>query len=393
MSKACSVIMSVVIEGRSQADTARLYEVSPSWVSKLVSRYHAEGDAAFEPRSRRPHTSPGALDPATVALIIDLRRNLTDRGLDSGPHTIRWHLEQHHDQVVSVATIWRHLNRAGLISPEPKKRPKTSYIRFQADLPNETWQSDFTHWHLANNTGVEIITFLDDHSRKALSVTAHIRVTTDIVVDEFVETVETEGLPASLLTDNAAVYTARFAGGKGGRNRFERTLMDLRIVQKHSRPNHPTTCGKVERFQQTLKKWLSAQPAAGTLKELQDQLNEFIDEYNHRRPHRSLANKTPAATYQMLPKAAPEQSDIDNHYRIRHDIVGDTGTVTLRHAGTLHHIGIGRTYARTHIIMLIDDLDIRIINPTTGELLRHLTLDPNRNYQPQTQDHNKTPEP
>lgn len=393
MSKARSVIMSVVIEGRSQADTARLYEVSPSWVSKLVSRYHAEGDAAFKPRSRRPHTSPGALDPATVALIIDLRRNLTDRGLDSGPHTIRWHLKQHHDQIVSVATIWRHLNRAGLISPEPKKRPKTSYIRFQADLPNETWQSDFTHWHLANNTGVEIITFLDDHSRKALSVTAHIRITTDIVVDEFVETVETEGLPASMLTDNAAVYTARFAGGKGGRNRFERTLMDLRIVQKHSRPNHPTTCGKVERFQQTLKKWLSAQPTAGTLEELQDQIDAFVDEYNHRRPHRSLANKTPAATYQTLPKAAPEQSDIDSHYRIRHDIVGNTGTVTLRHAGTLHHIGIGRTYARTHIIMLIDDLDIRIVNPATGELLRHLTLDPNRNYQPQTQDHKKTPEP
>ncbi len=255
MFKARSIILSVVIERRSQADTARLYDVSPSWVSKLVARYHAEGDTAFKPRSRRPHTSPQALDPVTVVLIIDLRKSLTDRGLDSGPHTIAWHLEQHHDLVVSVATIWRHLNRAGLIVPEPKKRPRTSYIRFQADLPNETWQSDFTHWHLTNDIGVEIVTFLDDHSRYALSVTTHRRITTNIVVGKFLETAETVGFPASMLTDNAMVYTARFAGGRGGKNRFERTLMDLQIVQKHSRPNHPTTCGKVERFQQTESPW------------------------------------------------------------------------------------------------------------------------------------------
>ena len=393
MSKARSIIMSVIVEGRSQPDTARLYKVSPSWVSKLVARYHAEGDTAFQPRSRRPHTSPNLLDPVTVALIIDLRRALTDKGLDNGPHTIRWHLEQHHDQVVSVATIWRHLNRAGLIVPEPKKKPKTAYIRFCADLPNETWQSDFTHWHLTNDIGVEIITFLDDHSRYALSVTAHTRITTDIAIDRFLTTAETNGFPASTLTDNALVYTARFAGGKGGKNRFERTLMDLRIVQKHSRPNHPTTCGKVERFQQTLKKWLTAQPEAATFNELQNQLDAFVDEYNHRRPHRSLGRATPAAKYTMLPKASPGESDIEGHYRIRHDIVGDTGTVTLRHGGTLHHIGIGRTHARTHIIMLIDDLDIRIVNPATGELIRQLTLDPTRNYQPQDQQHKKTPKP
>ena len=393
MSKARSIIMSVVVEGRSQADTARLYEVSPSWVSKLVARYHAEGDVAFEPRSRRPHTSPRGLDPATIGLIIDLRRTLTDKGLDNGPHTIRWHLEQHHGVVVSVATIWRHLKTAGLVDPEPKKKPKTAYIRFQADLPNETWQSDFTHWHLTGGDGVEIITFLDDHSRYALSVTAHTRITGTIVVDEFLETAATHGSPASVLTDNGMVYTTRFATGKGGKNRFERTLMDLRVIQKHSRPNHPTTCGKVERFQQTLKKWLTAQPEAGTLQELQYQIDAFVDEYNHRRPHRSLQRATPAATYTLLPKAVPDESDIEGHYRIRHDIVGDTGTVTLRHAGTLHHIGIGRTHARTHIIMLIDNLNIRIVDPATGELLRQLTLDPTHNYQPQSKQNKKTPKP
>jgi transposase len=150
MSKARLVILSVVVEGRSQADTARSFGMSPSWMSKLVARYHQEGEAAFEPKSRRPKTSPNALDAATVGLVIGLRESLDASGLDSGAHTIGWHLKHQHGLVVPAATIWRHLKAAGLITPQPKKRPKTSYVRFQADLPNEMWQSDFTHWRLAD---------------------------------------------------------------------------------------------------------------------------------------------------------------------------------------------------------------------------------------------------
>ncbi len=349
MSKARVVILSVAVEGRSQADTARLYGVSPGWVSKLVALYYQEGEAAFEPRSRRPGTSRAALDAATVELIIELRQELDSKGLDSGPHTIEWHLKQRHGLVGSAATIWRHLNAAGLITPQPKKRPKTSYVRFQADLPNEMWQSDFTHWRLQDGSDVEILAFIDDCTRYALSVTAHTPVTGNIVADKFLETEATVGFPASILTDNGMVYTTRLSGGKGGRNRLERTLGDLHIVHKHSRPNHSTTCGKVERFHQTLKKWLTAQPRANTLEELQQQLDRFVDEYNHRRPHSALGRKTPASRYQTLPKAATSQPPIEDHYRVRQDIAGDTGTVTLRHAGKLHHIGIGRTHARTHI--------------------------------------------
>ena len=391
MSKTRAVIMSVVVEGRSQADTARIFGVSPSWVSKLVARYRLEGDAAFEPRSRRPKTSPNAIDAVTVELIIELRRSLAAEGLDSGAHTIWWHLKQQHGLVVSPATIWRYLKAAELITPEPKKRPKTSYVRFQAELPNEMWQSDFTHWRLDNGQDVEILAFIDDHSRYALSVTAHRVITGDIVAEQFLETAAAMGLPASVLTDNGMVYTTRLSGGKGGRNRFERTLQDLNITQKHSRPNHPTTCGKVERFHQTLKKWLAAQTPAENLDELQRQLDRFINEYNNRRPHAALGRKTPASRYQALPKAAPGQSPIEDHYRVRQDIVGDTGTVTLRHAGKLHHIGIGRTYARTHITMLIKELEIHIIDTDTGEILRNLTLNPKHDYQPQQ--HNETPEP
>ena len=143
MSKARLIITAVVLEHRTQAEVAATYGVSKSWVSKLITRYKAEGETAFEPRSRRPKTSPNATPAATVELIWTLRQNLVDSGLDAGPDTIGWHLQQHHQITVSRATIARHLAKGGLVVPEPKKRPKSSYIRFEASMPNETWQSDF----------------------------------------------------------------------------------------------------------------------------------------------------------------------------------------------------------------------------------------------------------
>ncbi|MCW2755877.1 MAG: Integrase catalytic region [Marmoricola sp.] len=204
----------------------------------------------------------------------------------------------------------------------------------------------------------------------------------------FRQTAAQQGIPASTLTDNGMVFTTRLAGAgrQGGRNSFEVQLRTWNVTQKNSRPNHPTTCGKVERFQQTLKKWLRAQPdQPATIPELQALIDTFIDEYNHRRPHRSLPHRTtPATLYATMPKAVPTGTrDPDSHDRVRHDTVDNPGTVTLRIAGKLRHIGIGRTHSRTHVILLIHDLDVRIINAITGELLRELTIDPNKDYQPQ----------
>ena len=382
MSKARLVITAVLIEGRSQSQVARDYGVSQSWISRLIARYTLEGDAAFEPRSRRPHTSPTRLPQATIDLIIALRTELTGKGLDAGPHTIAWHLQHHHRLEVSVASISRHLHAAGLIQPSPHKRPKSSYIRFAAEQPNERWQADFTHWWLKRGNHAEILCWIDDHSRYAISVTAHMRITTPIVVDEFTKATQRHGIPYSTLTDNGMVFTTRLAGGRGGRNRFEHELRRLDVHQINSTPNHPTTCGKVERFHQTLKRWLTHQPRATTLTELQTQLDTFIDEYNHRRPHRSLPhNATPATIYNSRPKADPA-TRIDTHNRVRTDRVDQAGSITLRHNGRLHHIGIGRIHHRTRVLILVQDSNITIINAATGEVLRELTLDPTRDYQP-----------
>src|SRR6201996_2718520 len=321
MSKARLVITAVTVEKRPVSEVARSYGVARSWVYTLLRRYQAEGEAAFEPRARRPRSSPSAISPGTAELIVALRKDLAGQGLDAGPHTICWHLEHHHRIRVSAATVSRTLRRQGLVTPDPAKRPKSSYIRFAAELPNECWQSDFTHYPLASGQDTEILTWLDDHSRYVLSLTAHARVTGPAVLAAFRAACAAHGAPASTLTDNGSVFTTRFAGGRGGRNGLEAELCRLGITQKNGKPNHPQTQGKVERFQQTMKNWLRAQPVQpATLADLQSLLGAFTVIYNTRRPHRSLPHRAPPATaYAARPKARPGDRTTDTHNRVRTD--------------------------------------------------------------------------
>jgi transposase InsO family protein len=393
VSKARLVITAVVVEGRPVREVSAAYGVARSWIYELLDRYREEGDQAFEPRSRRPHSQPSAIPAATVELILRLRHQLARQGLDAGAHTIGWHLVEQHQLTVSEATIWRILKRAGLITPEPKKKPKAAYMSFAAEQPNQMWQVDFTHYRLTRPDGtpgadVEILCFLDDHSRYAISITCHQPVTGPVVVAAFRQAVADQGIPSSVLSDNGMVFTTRFAGGRAGRhtlNGFQAELRRLGVVQKHSKPNHPSTCGKVERFQQTLKKWLRAQPRQpATLAELQALCDTFLTYYNTRRPHRSLNRRTPWAAYQARPKAAPLAStQAEPQPRVRRDIIDTDGKLTLRYNGRLHHIGVGRTHARTPVLMLINGCDIRIIHASTGELIRELILNPAVDYQTQ----------
>jgi transposase InsO family protein len=386
MNKARLIITAINVEKISQAEAARRYGVTPGWVSKLLTRYKLEGEAAFAAQSRRPHNTPTATPPATVELIHSIRSSLETAGHDAGAHTIAWHLNTHHNITIHPTTIWRHLKKRGTITPQPQKRPRSSYIRFQAELPNETWQSDFTHYRLATNADTEIITWLDDHSRFALHVSAHHRITAKIVLSTFQETTQTYGEPASTLTDNGMVFTTKLAAGRRGLNSLnalEAHLAKQGIRQKNSTPGHPTTCGKVERFQQTMKNWLKQQSRPQTLLELQNLINQFIVDYNQHRPHRSLGRHTPEQAYNALAKAQPDPSLLNTESRVRYDKVDTTGSISFRHAGKMHHIGIGRHYKNTRVIMLVDGLEIRIVDQQTGELLRELTLDISKDYQPQ----------
>lgn len=248
-------------------------------------------------------------------------------------------------------------------------------------MPNERWQADVTHWKLADGREVEILNLLDDHSR--LLVASDTRPTTKAadVVASFHQAAATYGLPASMLTDNGAIFTAAPRGG--GRCAIEVELARLGIGYRHSRAYHPQTCGKVERFHQTLKRWLAKQPAAQTVTELQAQLDTFAGYYNHHRPHRALGRRTPAVAFAARPKATPARPGfvIPTHHRVRHDKVDHSGVITLRHNSRLHHIGLGRRHAGTRVLVLVADLDVRVLTED-GQLLRAFTLDPARDYQP-----------
>jgi transposase InsO family protein len=381
MGMAQLVVTAVLVEGRSKSEVARQYGVSRRWVIIVVQRYLAEGEAGLDPRSRRPLTSPARTSVEVEDQIIAIRKELDRDGHEAGAATIAYHLEQRQGHAPAVSTIWRILTARGFVTPQPHKRPKSSYLRFQAEQPNERWQLDITHWTLADGSSVEILNVIDDHSR--LCVDCHTQRTFKApdVDRRFRKAAAAYGNPASLLSDNAAVFTG--APRRYGRVALEVTLAFLGIRFDHSRPYHPQTCGKVERFHQTLKKWLARQPPATSLRQLQRQLDAFRRYYNDIRPHRALGRRTPASAYHARPKAAPTGKPIDTgHWRTRHDRVDASGVFTLRHNSRLHHIGIGRRHAGTRILVLAHNLDIRVLT-AEGELLRELVLDPTRDYQPQ----------
>ena len=236
--------MLLFVEGRTHAEVAAQYGLSRSWVTRLVARYRLEGDTAFEARSRRPRTSPTVIPAEVVELAVNLRSELSAQGLDAGPHTVCWHLQQRHQITVSPSTVRRRFVDLGLVEPNPKKRPRSSYVRFQADLPNEMWQSDFTHWPLADGSTTEIITWLDDCSRYALSVTVHWRITGPIVVDTFDQTCVDHGVAASTLTDNAMVYTTRFSAGKAAETLSRPASPRWASPKRTLHPTTPPPAGK-----------------------------------------------------------------------------------------------------------------------------------------------------
>jgi transposase InsO family protein len=374
------VVEAVLVEGRSYREVARAHGVSKSWVGKVVSRFREGGYAAIGPRSRAPGHIPHRTPPEIEEAIVRVRRELVAAGFDAGAVTIHFHLsEEGLGHVPSVSTIWRILKRRGFVTPQPHKRPRSSWIRFEAALPNERWQSDVTHWRLSCGTQIDILNFLDDHSRlivasEALSVTR-----APDVLRVFTRAADLWGYPASLLTDNGCVYTAWH---RGGSNIVEAELLQRGIAYHHSRPYHPQTCGKVERFHQTLKSFLAKQPPATDLKTLQFQIDTFVAYYNEVRPHRARGRMTPKAAYLARDKARPQGPEIDlpKGARVRRDRIDASGRVTLRHRGRLHHIAVGRAHKHTPVIMLVANLDVRILTEE-GEVLRHLTLDPTKNYQ------------
>ena len=376
-------VNAVLVEGRSMREVAAATGRSKSWVHRHVGLYRSGGEEALAPRKRGPKVPANLTSAELEGEIVAWRKRLADDGLDAGARTILWHMSQSRAEVPALSTIHRVLRRRGFVTPQPQKRPRTSWIRFESKLPNETWQSDMTHWHLADEEPVEIINFVDDYSRAALSSVAVPVATGPDVVRVFYETAALYGLPASVLSDNGAIYTAAYRGSHSG---MEIELATLGITFKHGKPYHPQTQGKVERFHLTLKKWLAKKPAVATLAELQAQIDRFVHIYNEERPH-TARGCPPMQAWRALDKATTE---IDGqpllaHTKVRRDKVDKTGCFTLRYRSKLHHVAVGRAHKGKRVLILVADLDIRVIDQD-GVTLRHLELDPSVDYQGRVRD-------
>jgi transposase InsO family protein len=371
-------VNAVLVEGRSVRAVAAATGTSKSWVQRHVQLFRAGGPEALEPRRRGPRRAPALTAPEVEDEIVWWRKHLDDAGFDAGARTIRYHLSQAHTSVPSLSTVHRVLRRRGLVVDQPQKRPRSSWVRFEAALANECWQSDMTHWHVGEEK-VEILHFIDDCSRAVLSSKVLSTATAPDTVELFYATAATWGLPASVLSDNGAIYTAAYRGASTG---LEIDLAALGISFKHGKPYRPQTQGKIERYHQTLKKWLGANDTFDSIHALQRGVDFFAGYYNEIRPHQAHG-RPPMSVYKERDKATPsiEGQSVSPITKVRRDRVDTNGTVTLRHRSKLHHIGVGRAHKNERVLMLVADLDVRVLD-AEGTVLRHLTLDPTRDYQP-----------
>jgi transposase InsO family protein len=346
--------------------------IAPKTFYKWAGRYRAGGLESLQERSRRPLSSPGRVAVEVEDAIVEMRKRLDDDGLDNGAGTIRWHLAHAGVAPPSEATIWRILVRRGFVVPEPKKRPKSAMCRFEAPAPNEWWQIDATEWKLIGGRRVWIINIVDDHSRVLVESLAMASATTEMAWQAFSNGVRRLGLPRGCLSDNGVIFSGKLRGFEVF---FETKLREAGVRPITSRPYHPQTCGKVERFQQTLKKWLRKHRTR-TIEELQRQLDVFRDYYNHERPHRGIGRATPWQRWEAMTPAAAPTTAVPAPVIRRSVSVGRSGAIQ----GKRWKIGIGAEHEGRPATLVMQGLQVTVF--VEGEFIRHLELDPSRYYQP-----------
>lgn len=369
----------------------RAHGISRQTYYKWRRRFEAEGLDGLRERSRRPVTSPAATPVEVEEAIVRARKQLADHGEFNGPLSVRdWLLAGgvlDSDVVPSRATIARVLARRGQVRPQPRKRPRSSYRRFEAARPNEMWQSDWTSWHLGAEAGgkkVAIAATLDDHSRLLVGIGAGSGDGTgELVWAVMSAAISSHGVPMSSLTDNGLCYSTRHRSGRAPAA-FEANLAALGCQSIASTPYHPQTCGKIERFWQTLKKWLRAHGPHRTLTDLNRDLHVFAEHYNTQRPHRALNGRTPSAVFAATLAARPVDRPLPSTIQTYRTHVSTGGAVTVAGppgaVARQLQIFLGGRYKQLPVTVLQDGLRVAVFTGNT--LIRALDLDPTKRYQP-----------
>ena len=364
--------------GRPIKELAAAHEVSARWLFKLLRRYRLEGPAGLEPRSRRPHRSPTRIADVYEDEIVALHKRLADDGLDAGAATIHFHLAQRYSRPPSVSTIFRVLKARGFVTLSPQKRPKSSFKRFVADLPNECWQADMTHVEFGGGGFYEVLNMIDDHSRLCVALESHEGGQGQRRRPGPAQSGRDQGI-SGFVPQRQRAHLHHPAPPPRGRGDRTRALRPRHRGQ--ARPALPPPDVRKGRAVPPDHEEVLGHAGHQSPKQLQRQLDRFVEYYNEERPHRGIGRKTPAAVYSAREKAVPSPSFVKvGDRRLRFDRVDKAGRITLRHRGRLHHIGIGNAYAGWRVAMLIDGLDIEIVG-FDGSPLRRLVLDPTKDYQ------------
>jgi transposase InsO family protein len=378
-----------VLSSRVRVDVTALCAelgISRQTFYKYRRRYEAEGPAGLVERSRRPLRSPSQVSAELEDRIVRLRKELP---VDNGAQTIAFHLARAADVEVvpSVATIHRVLVRRGMVAAQPEKRPRSSWKRFEWPRPNDAFQIDATQWVLADGSKVWIMDVLDDHSRVLAAARVCSGPTAAAAWDAFAHACNDWGIPARVMSDNGVCFTGRFLNrGEFVEVDFERQLRQLGIEHLLSSPAHPQTCGKLERSHQTTKDWLRTQRPAVTHDELQDDLDRWREHYNHHRPHAGIAGATPFERWSAQDPASPGPP-IAGAKRTSLHRVDASGVITWSN----YPIGVGASLAGQRLLVVANDLDLAIHGQ--GGLIRTLTIDTTRKYQPSGRPVGRPPKP
>jgi transposase InsO family protein len=374
MSEKIEIVLAAERPGVVLKDLCSAMGVHRDTLHEWRRRFRESGLDGLVERSRRPLHSPGQTSAALEDEVVRLRKELPENGAD----VIGWHLRRGGwADVPSDRTIHRILVRRGMVVPQPNKRPKGAWRRFEYARPNQCWQIDATSWALTRGRPVTVMDIIDDHSRVLTAIRAGTGPTTELALEAVFEGGAHWGLPAMVLSDNGTC----FAGVDGTGTAFVPVLAAAGITWIHSRPYHPQTCGKVERFHSTLKRRLRTWPTARSIPELQRQLDDYANEFNHRRRSSAGGELTAAERHAATPAAtnAPEPLAYTPAPKLTlTDVkVGDDGTMGI--AG-YWRTSVGTEHAGRRLTVLRYG-DHAIITNGADVVAQH-HLDPDRRYLP-----------
>jgi len=351
---------------------------TPKTFYKYLARFQREGVEGFYPRSRRPLKTPSRLDAATEDLIVRARKELDDAGWDAGADQIRFRLAELDccpagKELPARSTINRVLERRGQLVRVPRRRPRRSTHRFEAEQPNSMWQMDGFQHRLAGGQRVVVLHISDDCSRLDLALRAAVSENPHDVWAAVVWASSRYGIPARFLTDNGVSFSG---ARRGWVSALEQNLRALGVDPITSSIAHPQTCGKNERAHATVQKWLRKQPPAVTLEDLQALLDDYRTHYNHRRRKTHLGGMTPAERYDLGPLDGPGAQPVPWPVQIRTATVSTSGCIGIDQ----HLLGIGRRHAQATVTVVRQHHQIAVFD--TNQLIAEFTLTGRRGYQP-----------